>query len=192
MRHALLALSHGLARIDVELDPLRATQLSAQQYELILMDSVIDTIDGMQLLLLIKPQAPACKFIIVSDATDEATRATAYLNGADFFLARPNSPGEIEMALEAIKGVLKPAKGRGPAADEESPGVVNVLDLVQTHCLSGDSVLLAVRSQFQGGDIFIYRGEVYHGAVPGQERRAGVHRYPTQGTAGCCGCARSS
>jgi CheY-like chemotaxis protein len=172
MRHGLLALGHGLARIDVELDALRATQLAPQQYELILIDSVIDTIDGLQLLTLIKPQAPACKFIIVSDATDENTRATAYQNGADFFLARPNSPGEMEMALEAVKGVLKPGKSKGPGADPESSNVIDVVELVRSHCQAGDSVLLAVRSQFQGGDIFIYRGEVYHAQYPGKSGEA--------------------
>jgi len=39
---------------------------------------------------------------------------------------------------------------------------------VQTHCLSGDSVLLGVRSKQQSGDIFIYRGEVYHAQYPGK------------------------
>ena len=73
---------------------------------------------------------------------------------------------------EAIKGLLKPAKTKGPAPEEESPDVVNVVDMVQTHCLSGDSVLLAVRSQFQGGDIFIYRGEVYHAQYPGKSGEA--------------------
>ena len=170
MRHGLLVLGGGLARIDVELDALRATQLAPQQYELILIDSVIENIDGMQLLLLIKPQAPACKFIVVSDAADETTRATAYQNGADFFLERPTTPEAMDAALAAIRGVLKPAKAAG--LDEESLDVVNVADLVQTHCLSGDSVLLAVRSQFQGGDIFIYRGEVFHAQYPGKSGEA--------------------
>ena len=170
MRHGLLALGRGIARIDVELDALRAMQLAPQQYELILIDSVIDAIDGMQLLLLIKPQAPACRFIIVSDATDDTTRATARQNGADLFLARPTTPAEVDSALEAIQGVFHPARAKGP--EEETPDVVNVLDLVQTHCLAGDSVLLAVRSQFQGGDVFIYRGEVYHAQYPGKSGEA--------------------
>ncbi len=171
MRHCLLALGQGVARIDIELDPLRAMQLTPQQYELILIDSVVETIDGMQLLLLIRPQAPACRFVVVSDATDETTLATAYQNGADLFLARPKTPGEFDLAIEAIKGVLKP-KPKGSTSEEESPGLVNVVDLVQNHCLAGDSVLLAVRSQFQGGDIFIYRGEVYHAQYPGKSGEA--------------------
>jgi DNA-binding NarL/FixJ family response regulator len=172
MRHALFSLGDGLTRIDVELDPLRATQLAPQQYELILLDSVIDAIDGLQLLLLIKPQAPACKFIVVSDATDEGTRAMAYQNDADFFLERPTTPAAFDQALEAIKGLLKPARATGAAQDEESASVVALADIVQMRCLSGDSVLLAVRSQLQSGDIFIYRGEVYHAQYPGKSGEA--------------------
>jgi CheY-like chemotaxis protein len=172
MRHGLLGLGDGLTRIDVELDPLRATQLAPQQYELILLDAMIESIDGLQLLLLIKPQAPACKFIVVSDTPDEATRATAYQNGADFFLERPATAGALELALEAIRGLLKPARAKGPAQAEESATVVAIADIVQMRCLSGDSVLLAVRSQFQSGDIFIYRGEVFHAQYPGKSGEA--------------------
>jgi hypothetical protein len=99
-------------------------------------------------------------------------RATAYQNGADFFLERPATAGALELALEAIRGLLKPVRAKGPARDEESATVVAIADIVQTRCLSGDSVLLAVRSQFQSGDIFIYRGEVFHAQYPGKSGEA--------------------
>jgi CheY-like chemotaxis protein len=175
MRHALRPLGDGLTRIDVELDPLRATQLAPQQYELILLDSTIDAIDGLQLLLLMKPQAPACKFIVVSDSADEATRAMAYQNDADFFLERPTTPAAFDQALEAIKGLLKPGRTTGMAQEEEPGSATAIADIVQMRCLSGDSVLLAVRSQLQSGDIFIYRGEVYHAQYPGKSGEAAFH-----------------
>jgi DNA-binding NarL/FixJ family response regulator len=175
MRHGLLALGDGLTRIDVELDPLRATQLAPQQYELILLDAVIEAIDGLQLLVLIKPQAPACKFVIVSDKTVEAVRAAAYQNGADFFLERPTTPESLDLALRAIRGLIKPSKTVGLAQEEESSTVVAIADIVQMRCLSGDSVLLTIRSQFQSGDIFIYRGEVFHAQYPGKSGEAAFH-----------------
>src|SRR5271156_3366331 len=103
MRQRLLELGNAQTRIDVELDALRAMQLAPQQYDLILLDSMLDAMDGLQLLLLMKQQAPATKFIIVSDLSDETSRAQAYQNGADFFLERPRTPEAFESAIEAIR-----------------------------------------------------------------------------------------
>jgi CheY-like chemotaxis protein len=175
MRQGLLKLGNGLIRIDVELDPLRAMQLAPQQYELILLDSVLDTMDGLQLLLLIKQQSPGSKFIVVSDSVDETSRAVAYQNGADFFLERPRTPEAFGLALEAIRGLFDPSRVDEPLQDDGNGPVVNIADIVQMRCLSGDSVLLLVRSQFQSGDIFIFRGEIFHAQYPGKSGEAAFH-----------------
>jgi CheY-like chemotaxis protein len=172
MRHGLLGLGDAEARVDVELDALRAMQLTPQQYELILLDTVLDTMDGLQLLQIIKQQAPASKFILVSDTTDETSRANAYQNGADFFLERPTTPEAFTLALEAIQALFKTKASEEPARENEEARVVDIADIVQMRCLSGDSVLLLVRSQFQSGDVFIFRGEVFHAQYPGKSGEA--------------------
>jgi CheY-like chemotaxis protein len=168
MRLGLLELGHDQTRVDVEVDALRAMQLAPQQYELILLDTVLDAMDGLQLLQLLKNQSPASKFIIVSDSSDETSRAMAYQSGADFFLERPRTPEALALALEAIKGFFKPGRPDEPQQEEEENPVVNLADIVQMRCLSGDSVLLLVRSGQQSGDIFIFRGEVFHAQYPGK------------------------
>ncbi|MCE0523741.1 MAG: response regulator [Methylacidiphilales bacterium] len=168
MRQGLLKLAHAEARVDVELDALRAMQLGPQQYDLILLDTVLDAMDGLQLLQLIKHQAPASKFIIVSDSADETSRAVAYQNGADFFLERPHAPKDFALALEAIKGLFKSNVMEGPLLKTGDIPIASIADIVQMRCLSGDSVLLLVRSQSQSGDIFIFRGEIFHAQYPGK------------------------
>ena len=168
MRQGLLKLGHAQTRVDVETDAERAMQLAPRQYELILLDTVLDTMDGLQLLQLIKQQAPASKFIIVSDSADETSRAVAYQNGADFFLERPRDPHAFGLALEAVQGLFRTNRVGEPVQEEGDNRVVNIADIVQMRCLSGDSVLLLVRSQFQSGDIFIFRGEIFHAQYPGK------------------------
>lgn len=168
VRLGLLAMGNPETRIDVELDALRAMQLMPQQYDVILLDTMLDSMDGLQLLLLMKQQAPATKFIIVSDALDETTRSLAYQNGADFFLERPHTAEALQTAMEAIRGLLRRLLDSQPLANLEDSVIQNFADVVQTRCLSGDSVLLLVRSKSQSGDIFIYRGEVYHAQYPGK------------------------
>ncbi len=90
----------------------------------------------------------------------------AYQSGADFFLERPHTPEAFGLAAEAIKGLLATRMDE-PAKDKGEPEV-RVADIVQMRCLSGDSVLLLVRAKQESGDIFIYRGEVYHAQYPGK------------------------
>jgi CheY-like chemotaxis protein len=172
MRQGLLKLGHAQTRVDVELDAERAMQIAPRQYELILLDTILDTMDGLQLLQLIKQQAPGSKFILVSDSGDETSRAVAYQNGADFFLERPRDPQAFALAMEAIRGLFKPNQFDKPLPDAGDDRVVNVADIVQMRCLSGDSVLLLVRSQLQSGDIFIFRGEIFHAQYPGKSGEA--------------------
>jgi CheY-like chemotaxis protein len=171
MRQGLLQLGDEQCRIDVELDAERAMQLTPQQYELILLDTVLDTMNGLQLLQLIKSQAPASKYILVSDSADETSRAIAYQNGADFFLERPSTPKSYGLALEAIQGLFKLNTTELPNPEGRSP-VASIADIVQMRCLSGDSVLLMVQSKAQSGDIFIFRGEIFHAQYPGKSGEA--------------------
>jgi CheY-like chemotaxis protein len=175
MRLGLLGIGDGQTRIDVELDALRAMQLVPQQYDLILLDVMLDAMDGLQLLLLLKQQAPATKFIIVSDAPDEGSRAHAYQNGADFFLERPRTAEGLRTAVEAIRGLMGRNLENQSTPDEEDGAVMALADIIQTRCLSGDSVLLLARSKRQSGDIFIFRGEVYHAQYPGKSGEAAFY-----------------
>jgi CheY-like chemotaxis protein len=168
LRLGLLGLGDLQTRVDVELDALRAMQLIPQQYDLILIDNMLDSMDGLQLLQLMKQQAPATKFIVVSDAADETSRAEAYKSGADFFLERPCTPAAVGIAVEAIAALLKSGQDQPLQPGEQDVPLVKITDIVQTRCLSGDSVLLLVRGQSRSGDIFIHRGEVFHAQYPGR------------------------
>jgi CheY-like chemotaxis protein len=168
MRPGLLGLGDEKTRVDIELDALRAMQIMPQQYELILLDRMLDAMDGLQLLQLMKQQAPASKFIIVSDTPDETSRAQAYQNGADFFLERPRDAATLKKALEEIARLLKQDADDQGVSEREDGSLARIIDVVQTRCLSGDSVLLVVRGKHSSGDIFIYRGEVFHAQYPGK------------------------
>jgi CheY-like chemotaxis protein len=183
LRQALILSSHreyaqtvrnGLLKLDdkmlvnVETDGVRAMQLATQQYDLILLDAQLEMMDGLQLLQFIKNQSPATKFVVVSDSSEEGARALAYQNGADFFIERPRTPDSYSVALEAIQALFKTGTVTGPLPKDAGLPAVSLVDILQMHCLSGDSILLMVKSKQQSGDIFIYRGEVFHAQYPGR------------------------
>lgn len=176
MRLGLLDLGEAGARVDIELDAFRAMQLVPQQYDLILLDAMMASMDGLQLLQLLKQQAPASKFVVVSDVRDETSRAQAYKQGADLFVERPMGPQSMEKVMNDIRGLIRPSKNGAPLhhQTEEAP-IARIVDIVQTCCLSGDSVLLLVKAQQNSGDIFIYRGEVFHAQYPGKSGEGAFH-----------------
>ncbi|HEY0256592.1 MAG TPA: response regulator [Candidatus Methylacidiphilales bacterium] len=166
MRPALLTLGDEKTRVDIELDALRALQLVPHHYDLILLDRVLDAMDGLQLLQLMKQQAPSSTFVVISDTADETSRAQAYQNGADLFLKRPRGAVALKKALEEIATLFKKDSGDKIANEQEDGAIARIIDVVQTRCLSGDSVLLVVHGKHQSGEIFIYRGEIFHAQCP--------------------------
>lgn len=171
MRAGLLSL--GLERVEIELDALRAVQLVPQSYELILIDTSLSAMDGLQLLLLLRQQAATTIFVIMGDPGDEASRDPAMQNGADLFLERPGSTEAQQKALAEIAALWQPIAGRESAVDPEP--LVRIADVVETSCLSGDSVLLHVRGETESGDIFIHSGDVFHAQYPGKSGAAAFY-----------------
>jgi len=167
MRNGLLKLDAKML-VNVETDGVRAMQLATQQYDLILLDAALDMMDGLQLLQFIKNQSPATKFVVVSESSEEGARAVAYQNGADFFIERPRTPESYDVALQALQGLFKTGTITGPLPKDVGTPPVSLIDILQMHCLSGDSILLMVKGSQQSGDIFIFRGEVFHAQYPGR------------------------
>ena len=170
MRQALAKL--GAARIDVEMDGLRAMQLTPQTYDLIVIDRMLNAMDGLQLLLLWRPQAPAGKFVVVSDNAHEEEKAEAHRCGADMFLKRPTDDAAWAAAIEAIEAQVH-ASPKAIDLGLTEP-LQPIADVVQMNCLSGNSVVLQVATEQQRGDIFIHGGEVFHAQFPG---RSGVEAF---------------
>jgi CheY-like chemotaxis protein len=165
MRKVLHGLGDETTRIDVEMDALRAVQLTPGHYDLIILDAVMETMDGLQLLLLLKLQAPTIPIVIVSDPP--GAEAEAYQNGADLHLTRPGTPAVYDEAGRQIGRLLR-EKGemRSPMTVEEPAQLL--AEVVRAHGLAGDSVILLVQGHFQSGDIFMQGGEVHHAQYPGK------------------------
>lgn len=131
MRAILIGL--GIGRVDIELDALRAMELAPQSYELILIDSALDGMDGLQLLFLMRRRAPDATFVIIGEKGDEATAILARENGADLFLVRPGTAEAYQKAAAEIKERLQPAP---PPLAERPPAEVDPSALIT---LAGDT-----------------------------------------------------
>lgn len=186
-QHITLSLAPD-ARVDVETDPLRAMQLSPQQYDLFLLDTVIGNMDCFQFMAVMKKQAFQTRFVVISEEANELYRFQAYHNGADLFLLRPKTDEDWKEVLTQLGHLLEPAT----VPLSVQPGDVSSLgELIYQQCQKMDSCMIQADIIGNSGDIFIYEGTVYHAqcsgfsgeraiaailAWPAEEMRIKVHR----------------
>lgn len=171
-QHLLLTIAPD-ARIDVETDPLRAMQLSPQQYDLILLDTVIGNMDGFQLMSVMKKQASKARFIVVSEQANELYRFQAYHNGADLFLMRPGDDAAWEDAMVQIGQLTEPSHGAVNGT------TLTLAEQVKAACTPGNAVIMQVDIIGNSADIFIHDGEVYHAQCPGWSGEKAFRRIMT-------------
>jgi CheY-like chemotaxis protein len=162
--------------IDVETDPLRAMQLSPSSYDAIILDAQLGSMDGLQLLSLMKNQAPQTKFIAIGTQGNEIFRYQAYANGASLFINKPVEDSDWENLVRQFNEVFNPEAVVTPLSmPGENPGIA-AADLLQTECLSGNSSLLHAEGPGGTGDIFIYRGDLFHAQCPGSTGEAALNQ----------------
>lgn len=157
-------------RVDIETDPLRVMQLSPQNYDLIILDALILNIDGLQLLLLLHNQAPQSRFCMMADEASEIFRYQALQNGASLYLQKPRELDDWHEIVSSIQSLFGELPDAAATSARLNPNATSAAELIQTECLSGGSCVLEITSDIAGqrGQIFIFRGELFHGQCPGK------------------------
>jgi len=172
MRHYLLEENGQVGRVDLETDTFRAMSLNASAFDLVVVDLRIPGFDASQLLLMLKNQAPKAKFIALGSGSHELERFQAVQNGAHAFFNRPESGDDFQSVVGQIYQVLNPgpvvqASVAAKAGQSATGQEVRLMDLASLECLSGNSTLLHVTGGSGSGDVFVYKGDLYHAQCPG-------------------------
>lgn len=97
-----------------------ANLLEKNRYDLVLLDVMMPHLDGYDLLAYLRPTGTPCIFITAKDAVAERVRGLN--SGADDYIVKPFSPGEV---MARIRAVLR----RIPAAAEKEMLVIGELSI---------------------------------------------------------------
>lgn len=97
-----------------------ADLLEKNRYDLVLLDVMMPHLDGYDLLAYLRPTGTPCIFITAKDAVAERVRGLN--SGADDYIVKPFSPGEV---MARIRAVLR----RIPAAAEKEMLVIGELSI---------------------------------------------------------------
>lgn len=77
-------------------------KLKAETFDLVITDLMLPFVTGMEVVSFIKTSYPTLPVIVLSGADEEGTIMDAFKIGADDFIAKPFSPGELTLRVKRL------------------------------------------------------------------------------------------
>src|SRR5262245_8013733 len=135
-------------------------QLKAQPVEIIVLDTEMPVMDGIEFLRLLRRTYPSQRVVMLSARVDEAGRKTSMELGALLYLEKPTTPEGFQCLFAALETLTT----AGAQAQSGFRGVMQVglHDVLQMECLGRKSSILGVSAGGRKGQIFINDGAIIH------------------------------
>lgn len=83
-------------------EALEKLQSDAENLRLVITDLMLPFVTGMEILSHVKSHTPDLPVIVLSAADEESTIMDAFKLGADDFIAKPFSPGELSLRVKRL------------------------------------------------------------------------------------------
>lgn len=77
-------------------------KLKTESFQLVITDLMLPFVTGLELLSFVKAEFPEVPVAILSGADEEATIMDAFRIGADDFITKPFSPGELSLRVKRL------------------------------------------------------------------------------------------
>ena len=135
--------------------------LESEPFNLLLVDLCMPTMDGFQVLAIVRRKFPALRVVVMTAAEDEQFRARAYAMGIDLYMEKPKTGKEIISFVDCIESMLEKEDTGGFRGVQSK----TLVDLVQLECLTQSSTVLKISSGANEGRIWIQKGEIIDAAA---------------------------
>jgi CheY-like chemotaxis protein len=130
--------------------------LESEPFNLLLVDLRMPTMDGFQVLAIVRRKFPTLRVVVMTAAEDEQFRARAYAMGIDLYLEKPKTGKEIINFVDCIESMLEKEDTGGFRGVQSK----TLVDIVQLECLTQSSAILKISSAIGEGRIWIQKGEI--------------------------------
>jgi CheY-like chemotaxis protein len=130
--------------------------LESEPFNLLLVDLRMPTMDGFQVLAIVRRKFPTLRVVVMTAAEDEQFRARAYAMGIDLYLEKPKTGKEIINFVDCIESMLEKEDVGGFRGVQSK----TLVDIVQLECLTQSSAILKITSATGEGRIWIQKGEI--------------------------------
>jgi CheY-like chemotaxis protein len=135
--------------------------LESEPFSLLLTDLNMPSMDGFQVLAIVRRKFPALRTVVMSSVADEQFRARAYAMGIDLYLEKPKTPQEINMFIDCIESLL----GREDLGGFRGVQSKSLVDLIQLECLSQSSSVLRITNGPVEGKIWVQNGDLIDSSI---------------------------
>src|SRR5260221_6909437 len=130
--------------------------LESEPFNLLLVDLRMPTMDGFQVLAIVRRKFPTLRVVVMTAAEDEQFRARAYAMGIDLYLEKPKTGKEIINFVDCIESMMEKEDAGGFRGVQSK----TLVDIVQLECLTQSSAILKIASAIGEGRIWIQKGEI--------------------------------
>jgi CheY-like chemotaxis protein len=135
--------------------------LESEPFNLLLVDLRMPTMDGFQVLAIVRRKFPALRVVVMTAAEDEQFRARAYAMGIDLYIEKPKTGKEIINFVDCIESLLEREEQGGFRGVQSK----TLVDIVQLECLTQSSAILKITTAADEGRIWVQRGEIIDAAT---------------------------
>src|SRR5580692_3148483 len=130
--------------------------LESEPFNLLLVDLRMPSMDGFQVLAIVRRKFPTLRVVVMTAAEDEQFRARAYAMGIDLYLEKPKTGKEIINFVDCIESMLEKDDAGGFRGVQSK----TLVDIIQLECLTQSSAILKISSAIGEGRIWIQKGEI--------------------------------
>lgn len=134
--------------------------LESEPFNLLLVDLRMPTMDGFQVLAIVRRKFPTLRVVVMTAAEDEQFRARSYAMGIDLYMEKPKTGKEIINFVDCIESMLEKDDAGGFRGVQSK----TLVDIIQLECLTQSSAILKISSAVGEGRIWIQKGEIIDAA----------------------------
>jgi DNA-binding response OmpR family regulator len=134
--------------------------LESEPFNLLLVDLRMPTMDGFQVLAIVRRKFPTLRVVVMTAAEDEQFRARSYAMGIDLYMEKPKTGKEIINFVDCIESMLEKEDAGGFRGVQSK----TLVDIIQLECLTQSSAILKISSALGEGRIWIQKGEIIDAA----------------------------
>ncbi len=142
--------------------------LEAEPFSLLMTDLKMPSMDGFQVLSVVRRRFPNLRTIVMTGEGDENFRSRAYAIGIDLFVEKPKTSNEIKIFVDCVESMLDREQQGGFRGVQSK----SLADLVQMESMSQTSTTLKVTNGPLIGKIWLIGGDLIDaeaGDVKGEE-----------------------
>jgi CheY-like chemotaxis protein len=130
--------------------------LESEPFNLLLVYLRMPTMDGFQVLAIVRRKFPTLRVVVMTAAEDEQFRARSYAMGIDLYMEKPKTGKEIINFVDCIESMLEKDDAGGFRGVQSK----TLVDIIQLECLTQSSAILKISSAIGEGRIWIQKGEI--------------------------------